>query len=453
MRLISPHILHRYEGDLGPHPPAIKVAAVDMDVPYVRELIARYPTTPILLRFIDTAMDQLVSPGCAAAWFNRRFPTLDALRAPNVLVEFLNEVNQDRAWDYACESAPWIDMMHNAGFRVLWPSTSTGTIRKPGEPGTNVQALYTPVLARLRPRIDGCSPHEYFGNAVTTATPDHITRFRFWPELLEHDLYIGETGSDANTPGGQAGWTLTFGGDFERYLEQLRRLDALYQQWPQVKAACVYSIGETQWGWGNYALSEAQWDRIVALQEVPVMGDIPDVAAACVLASAGQLVYTLDCAGHLAIGEEEAIDVAPAYGVGELLLIAPWRHNYVEYTGYQPSNRGYHCGLADIETIYDMRQFGEMEPWPNGSFDSWLEVGLCHIQGKAQVQAQTVVDAGTVIGPMGWSGKTVPEGPGGRHLHCIVWINQSGDMTFKNWRRIDPAILRRVWAGRYGQAS
>lgn len=399
MRLISPHILHRYEGDLG-QPPAIKVAAVDMDVPYVRGLIARYPTTPILLRFIDTAMDQEVPPGCARAWFNRRFPTLDALRAPNILVEFLNEVNQDRAWDYACESAPWIDMMHNAGFRVLWPSPSTGTIRKPGEPGTNVQALYNPVLARLRPRIDGCSPHEYFGNAVTTATPDHITRFRFWPEMLQHDIYIGETGSDANTPGGQAGWRLTFGGDFAAYLEQLKRLDAAYQQWPQVKAACVYSIGECQFGWQQYKIDQPQWDQIVALQE-------------------GAMVYRLGPLWERWLGWP----ITTRHGE----MIDPF------YTGTRYPHNGVDIGapegtpiLAPYDGEVDVCALGEGTHADRGNY-VWLlrasdldnpvtgealDMLVCHLRELPALRTGQRVARGTVIGHVGRTGLAT-----GPHAH------------------------------------
>jgi hypothetical protein len=186
-----------------------------------------------------------------------------------------------------------------------------------------------------------------------------------------------------------------------------------------------------------------QWEGLPDVAEVG-MGKVPDLARACVLATADQIVYNADCAWHLAHGEDKAIDVAPSAGVGELLLVSPWL-GLVEYTGYEPQNRGYHCGIADIEHVVDMREFGEIEPWPNGSYDSWLEVGLCHVQGPVQVRAQDTVEAGTLIGPMGWSGKTEPEGPGGRHAHVICWLNMAGDLTFRNWRRIDPALVRMHW--------
>lgn len=171
--------------------------------------------------------------------------------------------------------------------------------------------------------------------------------------------------------------------------------------------------------------------------------EVPDLAMACILATRNQLAVTADAAWHLAHGEDIAVDVAPLAGVGDLPLVTPWA-GLVEFVG-TAGDRGNNCGIVDIGRVYDMRDFGETQPWPDGGYDSWLEVGLTHVQAPIPFRGLDMVESGTLVGLMGWSGLVEPPGPAGRHLHAIIWLNRSGDLSFRHWRRIDPALLKRYW--------
>lgn len=48
--------------------------------------------------------------------------------------------------------------------------------------------------------------------------------------------------------------------------------------------------------------------------------------------------------------------------------------------------------------------------------------GFCHLEECYLQPGQTVL-AGTPIGKMGYTGKTVPSGPAGRHLHWVLYRN------------------------------
>jgi len=118
-----------------------------------------------------------------------------------------------------------------------------------GVPDLLTWSKLTPVLNVMGPR-DAVCLHEYWVDTADIQNNWHVCRFSLpeaWAYLHDVPILITECGRDMVEGRGLPGWQRTCSA--ETFLEDLRRADARYANFPNVHAAAVFQIGswDSQW--------------------------------------------------------------------------------------------------------------------------------------------------------------------------------------------------------------
>ena len=207
----------------------------------------------------------------ARDWFARRRDDMLAMKAlagPNIAFETaINECPNELIDWYVQFSLELIPLMHNSGLRVVAGNPSVGQWDVP------VWPKFKPVLNILKPD-DFLGLHEYWVDTADIANRWHCGRWAI-PEIAavigNTKIVITECGRDVVEGRGKPGWRQTC--DAATYLEDLRRYDALLQQYPQVVGATVFTLDKN---WPNFDVYDI-WPQVVATYSNPQT--YPDVTS------------------------------------------------------------------------------------------------------------------------------------------------------------------------------
>lgn len=239
------------------------IVAADCSVEYIRELREKYPKAMILVRWIEE-WDLLDDATLLAKhWFGTHRNAIMALcNDPQLWFIGLNEPPDVAARKFADFERVRLELLHAVGAHAAVGAWSVGC------PDLPVWPKYQPVLDAMD-EGDVVALHEY-ANSPDDVPASPVDYSRMWhigrcarPGVIEYlrgrRIVLAESGLDeVEQIGGswkQLGLSPQECADF--YL----RLDAFYQQIPEVEAICAYTLGG--FGWEHFDMSEP-WPLIMA---------------------------------------------------------------------------------------------------------------------------------------------------------------------------------------------
>lgn len=254
MDTIGLHIIGGTQVNLG-RPRLVKL--VNVDAAYVRQVRAAVgPQALIIVRWVE-AWDLSNPEQAARDWYARHHAQMAAMADANVAFESCNEIPDDLAPLYARFEAERLSLMHEAGLRSVVGNFSVGT------PDLDVWATYRPMLQAMRPG-DLLGLHEYWIDTADINNRWHCGRWTI-PEIAavigNTKIVITECGRDLVEGRGKPGWRQACGA--AEFLEDLRRYNALLEQFPNVVGGTVFSTPGPGGAWASFDPSEV-WPAVVA---------------------------------------------------------------------------------------------------------------------------------------------------------------------------------------------
>jgi hypothetical protein len=163
------------------------------------------------------------------------------------------------------------------------------------------------------------------------------------------------------------------------------------------------------------------------------------------------LAVTQTCAQHIANGELPAVDVAYIQPVNVEIRSL---EGVVDFTTYEPKNRGYCCGVVLDKIVLNTLDFEMWGPkgkhypkgtfkWQDGSTSFNPEIGPCHLAALPTFKPGDRLSWGEMIGLMSYSGNVVPPGVGGTHCHLKLYAVPVGSgPTWMPYAFLNPEDLR-----------
>ncbi len=388
------HILSGYAGALG-HPRIVK--AVDPSDQYLTDLRKQVgPDCLLVVRWTlgEQPLDDPVARG--REWYARFRPRMgDA----NAVYEGYNEIADSQAPQFAAFEVERLRLMHEGQRRSGVLSCSVGT---PDLPTWNT---YCPALAAMNAG-DVVALHEYYVDGPDLANPWHVGRWRMvaYPEFARQKLVITELGRDVVEGRGYPGWHLDPACSANTYLSEFRRYGDLADAEPRVLGVVVFTGGQiVDPRWQPYEVNSL-WPLVVAEQgPAPVL---PTPPSPSVPRLTHPLVYSR---------VSQVFGANPAYyakyglaGHNGLDLAVPDGNDVMRWHG-EPVIAA-HPGKAII--VRDDPSYGiYVYLW--GSWCDTLYAHLC----EATLPSSGQVQAGDLLGFVGYTGVTIPVGLHGCHLH------------------------------------
>jgi len=261
---ISVQVMGGWSGNLG-RCRTVKLVNVSVDyVGRVRQLVG--PDCEIYIRYEydDPPIDALNAEGAAIQWFGRRLPDMRAMRAAggkNTIIELpRNEPPTSILVPLVRFYVTLVPLMHREGFAIAVGNCSVGTWNE------NEWYRFAPIIAQLTPE-DRVSLHEYWSDYDDISNPWHCARWT-QPQIAavigRTPIIVSECGRDIVEGKGLRGWRKTCDG--AQFLRDLTKYNALLEQYPQVRGAQVFIVGQ-HW-WPDFDPSPI-WPQVVAAYSNP----------------------------------------------------------------------------------------------------------------------------------------------------------------------------------------
>ena len=411
MNKLGLHILSGYAGNLG-KPRVVKL--VDVSVTYKRQVRQQVgPACLIVIRWWlrDQPLNNPVQN--ARDWYAAHRAEMLAMAAgdPNVIFETgYNEIPREQRAAFAVFLLELMRLMHSDGLRCGVGSWSVGTPEL--EDWDNE---YRPVVDAMQPG-DVLSLHEYMADGADVANRYHIGRFLLSPRIKNVPIIITEYGRDVFTENGRTfgfpGWHADPNCSPNQYLGELRAGGAVYDACPNVLGVCVYTAGQiTDQKWQNFEVNSLA--AIIAAEgggEYSA-GELPPATPPQVVtppASDALLRHPLPGARVSQRFGENPAYYAPQKGHNGADLAVPNGTDVWRWHG-SPVVAA-HDGDALI--VRDDPSYG-LYVYIWGTRCDTLYAHLA----EATLPASKRVQAGDLIGWVGYTGKVLPVGVYGTHLH------------------------------------
>jgi hypothetical protein len=245
------------------------VKLVDTSVAYVRQVRTLVgPECLIVVRWVENNL--LDSP--ADSWFHRHLAQMQAMADPMVAFESANEVADSDAARYSLWELSRMRLMHTMGLRSVVGNWSVGT------PDLPVWAMYGPLLAEMRPGVDGdlVGLHEYWADYADISNRWHCGRWAIVPALGGKAIVITECGRDVVEGRGKPGWQLSC--TPAEYLADLRAYARL-MAYSNVAGGVVFQVGAIGNTWKAFNAAPV-WPTVVSEYEGAPM-PIPTIVLIC----------------------------------------------------------------------------------------------------------------------------------------------------------------------------
>lgn len=253
MNKLGAHIIGGWPGNLG-KPRLVKL--VDCSVEYVAQVRGQIGPQALIIwrRIVPQPLDNPTQR--AREWFERWSPSMRAAAAYGPIgYESYNEVADQDAGAYAAFEVERLRLMQAAGLRSVVGNFSVGT------PDLGKWAIYKPMLAAMKAG-DYLGLHEYWSDQADIGNRWHCARWSLVGGLAGVPIVVTECGRDytPDTDRGKPGWQHTCNAG--EFAEDLRRYNALLEQFSNVVGATVFTVGNDA-RWAKFDPS-AIWPQVVA---------------------------------------------------------------------------------------------------------------------------------------------------------------------------------------------
>lgn len=403
LQKIGLHILSGYGGNLG-KPRICKI--VDASVSYKQQVRAQVgPACLIVIRW--TLRDQPLNNPVQNArdWYaaHRAEMLAMAVGDPNVIFEAgYNEIPREQRAAYAVFLLELMRLMHADNLRCAVGSWSVGT----PEP-EDWDNEYRRVVEAMQPG-DALSLHEYFADGADIQNRWHIGRFLLSPRIKDKSIIISEYGRDSFYENGRRfgfpGWHGDPNCGPNQYIGELRQGGAFYDTCPNVLGAVVFTAGQiVDARWNAYEVNSIA-GIIAAEGTQPEQPVTPPTIPTPKPLLRHPLVYSR-ISQHF--GENPAY-YAPQKGHNGVDLSAPEGISHREWHGWPVVAAQDGEGLI----VRDDPSLGLYAYIWGARFDTLY----AHL-AEATLPPGGRVKAGDLIGWVGYTGKVLPVGVYGTHLH------------------------------------
>jgi len=244
----------------------------------------------------------------------------------------------------------------------------------------------------LMPAIDAMEPGDYVGlHAYWGIDPTntwHVARWQHVPELRDVPIIVTEGGRDVVEGQGFPGWKGHV--NREQYLEEIETVNGIMESFPNVHGYALYTLGtENDPRWRNFAIDDI-WPSIRYTQVPTYLPPVEPPSAEARWPMRGNWRITQRFGDNPALypgmtahnGIDMVSDDPGVYSMSNGYL----------YQGCDPSGYGHYAYIV-------------------GNGRAWVYAHLAHCADSGWVKA------GDKIGTMGYSGRTIPCGERGTHLH------------------------------------
>jgi len=377
---IGLHIIKGWKGEIG-QPPL--VVLYNCDAAYYHQVRAEVGDDCVIC----------FRPLFEGSW---GYDSLTPMKHPNTVFQLVNEPAPTAALLH--KTLFHMGVLHDLGLHaaILCPSV--------GQFDPKAWPMFQPALDAMEPG-DYVGVHEYWGTSPHTSTW-HTTRWRHVPELEGVPLLVLETGRDyvpdekiPREKWGHSGWRAG-GISVGEYLAEIEQYDEMLRQWPNVRGAALYTNGvANDPKWTAYDCNKI-WPHILynmVKPEPPVI--VPPVKPE---------LWPLRGNWHITQG----FGANPGYYAPML------GHNGIDMVSDQPEVWSMSDGW--LYRCSDPCGYG-LYAYVVGGGQAWAYAHL------AECREGGPIKAGDYVGLIGYSGKCLPMGKAGWHLHCgLRYVHSDG---------------------------